>query len=111
MTTSYGNSIATTAWASVASGAVETFSHEIGEWLDDPFYTNDAPSWLNPMSKACNGSELEVGDPVTNYMFTANGWSLQDLVFYSWFTRDVPSIGINGHYDLMGEFSSPSMPC
>lgn len=111
MTTAWGSSIATTAWASVGANSVETLSHEIGEWLDDPFYTNVVPSWLNPISHGCNGDLLEVGDPVTNYEFTAAGTSLQDLVYYSWFSRDTPSIGINGGYDLMNKLPAPATSC
>jgi hypothetical protein len=111
MNTKFGPSIATTAWASVAVNGVETLSHEIGEWLDDPFYTNVVPGWVNPISNSCNGDQFEVGDPVTNHAFYVNGFGLQDLVFYSWFSRNVPSIGINGRYDLMGEFRSPAPLC
>lgn len=111
LNTQFGASIATTAWASVAVNGVETLSHEIGEWLDDPFYTNFVPSWVNPISNACNGNEFEVGDPATNYAFYVNGFGLQDLAFYSWFSRDVPSIGISGRYDLMGKFTSVAPVC
>lgn len=109
--TAYGPSIATTAWASVVPDGVEALSHEIGEWLDDPFYTNVVPSWLNPNSNGCNGDLLEVGDPVTNYTFSVNGGELQDLVFYSWFSRDQPSLGIDGRYDFMGKLTSPAKSC
>ncbi len=111
MSTIFGASIATTAWASVTTTSVETMSHEVAEWLNDPFYTNHVPSWINPISKACNGTLLEVGDPVTNYSLTVNGYSMQDEVFYSWFSRDVPSIGINGQYDLTGNLSGPAISC
>jgi hypothetical protein len=111
MMTASGPSIATTAWASVVAYGVEALSHEIGEWLADPFYTNIVPSWINPISSACNGDLLEVGDPVTIYTFSANNTELQDLAFYSWFSRDKPSIGINGKYDLLGRFTSPARSC
>jgi hypothetical protein len=110
MTTAWGSSIATTAWASVDKG-VEVLSHEIGEWLDDPFYTNKVPYWINPISNACNGNLLEVGDPVTNYQFSVNGTLLQDLVYYSWFSRDRPSIGLDGQYDFMGKLTAPATTC
>ncbi|MBV9270223.1 MAG: hypothetical protein JO165_03960 [Candidatus Eremiobacteraeota bacterium] len=111
MTLGSQNAIATTAWASITPSSVETMSHEISEWLDDPFYVNYVPYWRNPQSNACNGDLLEVGDPVTNHVFTVNGWGMQDETFYSWFTRDTPSIGINGAYDLMGKLTTPSVPC
>lgn len=111
MNTALGPSIATTAWASVVPNGVESLSHEIGEWFADPFYTNVVPQWINPLSGSCNGDQLEVGDPVTYYTFLVNGSQVQDLAFFSWFSRDVPSLGINGKYDLMGRFSQPARSC
>ena len=111
MNTALGPSIVTTAWASVVPNGVESLSHEIGEWFDDPFYTNVVPQWVNPISDACNGDQLEVGDPVTIYTFLVNGSQVQDLVFFSWFSHDVPSLGINGKYDLMGRFTQPARSC
>jgi hypothetical protein len=111
MTTALGPSIATIAWASVVPHGVESLSHEIGEWFDDPFYTNVVPSWINPISGSCNGDLLEVGDPVTIYTFFAANTQLQDLAFYSWFSRDVPSLGIDGKYDLIGRFAAPAHSC
>jgi hypothetical protein len=111
ITTAWGASTATTAWASVNGYDVETLSHEIGEWYDDPFYTNVVPKWVNPISNGCNGDLLEVGDPVTNYSLTVNGALLQDLTYYSWFSRDNPSIGINGQYDFMGKLLAPAKSC
>jgi len=101
----------TTVWASVTSTSVETVSHEVAEWLDDPFYNNHVPSWINPVSNACNGSTLEVGDPVTNYVFYVGGWEMQDEDYYSWFSHDSPSIGISGAYDMMGKLTTPATVC
>lgn len=111
MTMGSQNTIETTVWASISPTSVETMSHEVAEWLNDPFYANIVPYWRNPQSNACNGDLLEVGDPVTNYVFTVNGWGMQDEAFYSWFSRDVPSVGIKGQYDLMAKLPKPSTPC
>jgi hypothetical protein len=111
MNTLLGKSIATTAWASVTSTSIDTLSHEIGEWLDDPFYTNVVPGWIKPQTFGCNGDLLEVGDPVTNHTFTVNGIAVQDLAFYSWFSRQTPSIGLNGQYDFEGKLAGAAGSC
>jgi hypothetical protein len=64
---------------------VSALSHEIGEWVDDPFADNNVN---------CNdNSILEVGDPLENnanfgaYPYTLNGfkYNLQSLVFIGYF--------------------------
>ncbi|MBC5825957.1 MAG: hypothetical protein GIX02_14270 [Candidatus Eremiobacteraeota bacterium] len=111
MSSPSGPATFTTAWASVTSQAIETMSHEIAEWMNDPFYTNNVPRWRDPVSGGCAGHQLEVGDPVTGYEFTVGGFKVQDEAFYSWFSRDAPSIGINGTYDLLGKLTSPGKVC
>lgn len=106
-----GPAIFTTVWASVADNSVEALSHEVAEWFNDPFYTNDVPKWLQPGETACGGSQLEVGDPVTQYVFRVGGFGMQDEAFYSWFSRQSPSIGIDGRYDLMGKLTQPATSC
>jgi len=111
ISTPLGPSISTTAWASITSASVETMSHEVAEWLNDPFYTNYVPKWVEPGTGACGGVDLEVGDPVTAYTLSVNHYAMQDEAFYSWFSRDVPSLGINGQYDLLGKLNSPAQVC
>jgi hypothetical protein len=112
MSTPSGPAIFTTVWASVTTHGVETLSHEFAEWLNDPFYTNDVPKWVQPnTNNACGGSQLEVGDPVTTQAFTVGGYVMQDEAFYSWFTRDMPSLGIDGRYDLLGKLTKPAVSC
>ena len=64
---------------------VSALSHEIGEWMDDPFVDNNVN---------CNdNSMLEVGDPLEsnakygNYPYTLGGftYNLQSLVFIDYF--------------------------
>jgi len=57
-------------------------SHEIGEWMDDPFFGSN--------TVGCNdNSQLEVGDPLVqdDHKYTVNGFTyhLQDLVFLGYF--------------------------
>jgi hypothetical protein len=58
-----------------------TFSHEIGEWMNDPFVDNNVGCQDN--------SILEVGDPLVlhDYEYLVNGFKyhLQDLVFLPYF--------------------------
>jgi hypothetical protein len=65
---------------------VSALSHEVGEWVDDPFVNNNTP---------CR-TLLEVGDPLESgpnfgdYDYTLNGFTyhLQDLVFLDYFSGD-----------------------
>lgn len=69
----------------VFSTDIGAFSHELGEWLMDPFIDNPSP--------CPNNSILEIGDPLEtgpnygDYPYTINGftWHPQDLVFITWF--------------------------
>lgn len=64
---------------------VSAFSHELGEWMDDPFIDNHVNCQDN--------SILEVGDPLEGgpnygaYPYTLNGftYNLQSLVFIGYF--------------------------
>jgi hypothetical protein len=111
VTTTSGQEIWTTAWASTTSTNLDHLSHEIAEWFNDPFYTNFVPRWVAPQTNACGGDQLEVGDPVTLHYFQVNGFTLQDEAFYSWFSRQNPSVGINGLYDLQGVLKQPAANC
>jgi hypothetical protein len=106
-----GPVIYTAVWANVERTTVATMGHELAEWMNDPFYTNRVPSWLDPSSLACGGNLLEVGDPTTRWQFKVNGYLLEDMAFYSWFTRTKPSIGINGQYDMLARLKVPSASC
>jgi hypothetical protein len=71
---------------------VSALSHELGEWMDDPYVNNtDVPE-----SCGMHGNDqliYEVGDPLENeanygdYAYTVSGatWHLQDLVFPRYF--------------------------
>jgi hypothetical protein len=80
---------------------VSALSHEVGEWMDDPFVNNAAPS-----TGGCGGI-LENGDPLENnpnfgdYAYSLNGFTyhLQDLVFLDYFSGD-NSIPVNGWYSF-----------
>ena len=101
----------TTAWASVTPKSIEPLSHEVAEWLNDPFYNNHVPGWASPESGTYCGNLLEVGDPLTEYHFKRGGFVLQDVAFFSWFARQNPSIGYKGRYDLGGVLRAPAASC
>jgi hypothetical protein len=93
----------------------DILSHEVAEWLHDPFNTDTVPAWQSPLPIAsffygCN-SFLETGDPLVDIGFQQNGYQLQDEAFLSWFAHDVPSIGIKGQYSYLGTFTEPSPLC
>lgn len=110
-TTQSGPVTYTAVWANVSRGLVSTMGHELAEWMNDPFYTNSVPRWVNPTTLGCGGGKLEVGDPTTAWVFKVNGFELEDMTFYSWFTRAQPSIGIGGQYDMLGQLTSPASVC
>jgi hypothetical protein len=64
---------------------VSAFSHEIGEWMDDPFTDNDVD--------CADNNIMEDGDPLENnanygtFPYTVNGftYNLQSLVFIGYF--------------------------
>jgi hypothetical protein len=92
-------------------------SHELAEWLDDPFVNNLTPPWghIGPVTGCFPG--LEVGDPLVGTFLPAvqmpNGitYQLQETAFLSWFFDQVPSLGFDGWYSTGGTFKSPAAPC
>jgi hypothetical protein len=110
----------TFAWASWqntavfgASGAdTAAMSHEIAEWLNDPFINDVVPKWSVPSEPQYGCSNLfEVGDPLVGHVFTISGLHYQDETDFSWFARQSPSIGSNGWYSYRGTFTTFSPSC
>lgn len=95
---------------------IHALSHEVGEWMDDPFINNIVPAWGHVGQVSGCQNNLEVGDPVTGIAFTVtmpNGiiYHPEDLVFKSWFARQKPSTAVNGWYTFLNTFSSPQPVC
>jgi hypothetical protein len=90
-------------------------SHEVSEWLHDPFISNTVPPWESPLPLSSGfygcSSLLETGDAVSDAAFEVNGYQLQDEAFLSWFAHQAPSIGIGGQYSYLGTFTQPSPLC
>ncbi|GLV60940.1 hypothetical protein KDH_77580 [Dictyobacter sp. S3.2.2.5] len=90
----------------------DALSHEISEWYNDPFTNNIVPNWSVPSEPQYGCSNiLEVGDPLVGVGFDVNGYHLQDEVFFSFFARQQPSIGIDGKYTYLGTFTTPAGDC
>ena len=93
---------------------IHILSHELGEWTDDPFGNNIVPAWANVGQVAGCQNNLEVGDPVTGNAFTVAMGGIapftyhpEDLVFFPWFARILPSTSVNGWYSFLDAFASP----
>ena len=105
-----------TGWADVLG-----LSHEIMEWMDDPFITNVVPPWQIPDgSGSCGDRLLEVGDPIEvlpdpSYPVLFDGYTYhpQNIALLPWFSREKPSKAIDGAYSFPNEslLTSPSQPC
>jgi hypothetical protein len=108
---------------------IHALSHEVAEWLDDPFVDNAVQPWLTPTAPqyGCT-SVLETGDPVVGIGFLLPGnpdtsplagglWHPEDEVFRQWFLRENPSSAFNGNYTFMGPgnpypgFHQPATGC
>jgi hypothetical protein len=93
------------------SGFADTavLSHEVAEWMDDPFGTNVVRPWSTPQHPGyCFSNLLEVGDAIeyfsnANFTVNLNGstYHIQDLAFLSWFTGETPSSGAGGRYSYL----------
>jgi len=79
---------------------IHALSHEVAEWLDDPYVNNAVQPWLTPTAPQYGCTPvLETGDPVVGVWFplagntTADGYNYygeyhpEDEVFAQWFGR------------------------
>jgi hypothetical protein len=81
---------------------IHALSHEIAEWIDDPFGINIVQPYQIPTAPAgACGSELEIGDPLAGVWFPMGGnpdaaagsfWHPQDELFLKWFAHDAPGL-------------------
>lgn len=94
---------------------IHPLSHELGEWMDDPFIRNFIPAWGNVGQEGGCSFSLEVGDPVTGKAFevTMNGFTYhpEDLVFWTWFSRQQPSSSVNGQYTFLNSLTKTQFVC
>ena len=90
-------------------------SHEVAEWMNDPFGDNPTKPWGNIGQVSGCQNNLEVGDPLsgTGITDTLNdkAYHLQELAFFSWFYHSSPSLGVNGWFSSNRTFTTSAPPC
>ncbi len=90
-------------------------SHEVGEWVNDPYVVNPTPAWGHIGQVGLCQNNLEVGDPLTGSeaprIVMKNGYTyhLQELAFFSWFFG-APSLGLHGWFSNNGTFLADAGP-
>jgi hypothetical protein len=103
---------------------IYAWSHEMSEWLDDPFVqalvnggnlNNTTPPWGHTGQVSGCQTNLETGDPLTGVgSFEIQGaggflYSFQDEAFHDWFYR-TPSTGTGGMFSFEGTFTTDAGP-
>jgi hypothetical protein len=97
-----------------------TITHEISEWMADPFVNNVVPEYVIPDSGGFCQNLLEVGDPIEflpNQMMpvTVRGrlYHTQVETTVQWFSREVPSSAFESAYSWPDPtvLTAPSDPC
>jgi hypothetical protein len=95
---------------------VNSISHEVGEWMNDPFGNNPTPAWGHIGQVPGCQNNPEVGDPLSGTlappMFNpANKFTyhMQELAFFSWF-YGAPSVGVNGWFSNNDTFTHDAGP-
>jgi len=95
---------------------IHGLSHEVQEWMDDPFVNNVINPWLTPTAPqyGCT-SYLETGDPVVGYGFKISlggtTYHPEDEAHYSWFARESPSRAASGYFTYLNNFPSVAAGC
>jgi hypothetical protein len=98
---------------------VDSISHEISEFLNDPFVNNIVPRWKDPGGGGCQDF-LETGDPVENLAHPAFPVMLHGFLYHpqveallQWFSRESPSSAIQGAYSYpdTSTLPGPSQAC
>ncbi|MBV9103205.1 MAG: hypothetical protein JO060_06410 [Candidatus Eremiobacteraeota bacterium] len=94
---------------------IHAWTHEIGEWANDPFVNNATPAWGHVGQVSGCQNNFEVGDPLTGTPFIVNykGFTYhpQELAFISWFYRTSTDWGTGGKYSFEGTFTSTQPLC
>jgi hypothetical protein len=98
---------------------VTPLSHEISEWMNNPFGSNWVPAWTSPSSPGACQTNLETADPVATlpnagYPVTIDGFTYhpQNQVLLPWFTH-APSDTWDGALSFpdQGLVTRVSQPC
>ena len=98
---------------------VTPMSHEISEWMNNPFGSNAVPAWQVPNSTGCQ-SNLETGDPLAlmpnaGYPVLIDGFTYhpQNEVLMQWFQRGAASDAFEGAFSFPDQsmMAAPSQAC
>jgi hypothetical protein len=112
---SYMDTVGYTGFPQVQAADVAVLTHEIGEWMDNPLGVNVVPAWGAFGIQPTCGNNLEVGDPLTGsifeYVTPDFTYHMQELAYFSWFARNIPSLAVNGRYSTNGTFFTPAPTC
>ncbi|MBI3678067.1 MAG: hypothetical protein HY243_15770 [Proteobacteria bacterium] len=98
---------------------IVVWSHELAEWLDDPFVQasvpgggNDdlTPAWGHVGQVSGCQNNLENADPLSGTEFALSGaggfvYHFQDIAFEDWFYR-TPAQGTRGLFSFTGDFAT-----
>jgi chitinase len=98
---------------------VTPMSHEISEWMNNPFGGNIVPAWQVPNTGGCQ-SNLETGDPLAlmpngGYAVLIDGFTYhpQNQVMMQWFQRGASSDAFEGAFSFPDQslMTAPSQAC
>ncbi|HEU4414738.1 MAG TPA: hypothetical protein VFT65_08130 [Candidatus Angelobacter sp.] len=98
---------------------VTPMSHEISEWMNNPFGSNVVPAWQVPSGTGCQNN-LETADPLAafpnaGFPVLIDGFTYhpQNQVMLQWFQRNSTSDAINGAFTFPDQtlVTVPAQPC
>lgn len=102
---------------------VQPLSHEVAEWLNDPFVgafpggINLIPPTVLPGQGGACIINFETGDPLEAppiaFTKVTNGttYHLQDEVFLPWYLHSSPSFSVNEWFTFLNTFTTPGKLC
>ena len=87
----------------VFSQDIGALSHEIGEWLLDPFVDNASPCPSNGILENGDPLETDTNPEFGDYPYTIGAFTYhpQDLVFLTWFGG--PATSVNNWVTFQGQ--------
>lgn len=101
------------AFADPGIADVATLSHEVFEWVANPYLDNRTPPWYSD-GYGCQ-DVLETGDGLVGVTFPRDlggrTYHLQDAAFLPWFARESPSSALDGRYSYLDVLDGPADGC
>jgi len=99
---------------------VTAVTHEISEWMNDPFGSNMVPPWQYPNGAGGCQNNLETGDPLEGFANLSSPVTIDRMTYHpqsaallQWFAREKPSGAVDGVYSFPDAtlLTAPSAPC